>query len=70
MWDPDVPFCSLGGVLCGDRGCCGDSGAVSGGWMEEKKKHGRNPAVWRQSHEKVCPAYYQKLNVLIGHEMH
>lgn len=36
MWDPDVPFCSLGGVLCGDPGCCGDSGAVSGGWMEEK----------------------------------
>lgn len=28
-----------------------------GGRME--KKHGRNPAVWRQSRETMCPAHYR-----------
>lgn len=34
--DLSVTFYSLGGVLCGDPGCCGDSGAESGGWIEKK----------------------------------
>lgn len=38
MWELDESFCSLGGVLCGDPWCRGDSGAVSGGRMEERKK--------------------------------
>lgn len=34
--DLSVTFYSLGGVLCGDAGCCGDSGAESSGWIEKK----------------------------------